>query len=487
MAGRGHILDANTLALWRCDEVDPTVMLDSGPNSWSLTHTSGSAPAVIEGRIGLGRYITTATTRLSRSVASTTALYTALTTGPYAWEAWVNLDGVAAASTATMFVVNGASVFVVQITASRTLTTNIGSVAATSASGAIPANGWTHCAIAVAYDAGTPTQRTVQFYVNGVASGSPTTITPTFGAIANSVALGNTSAARICGYDDIRVSNVARNAAEIQESYRRGAPFLMLNGFELPVRHDSATTEVQEVGESVRAFDGTLRKNRQAEKRRLTFDTPWLLAAEAEAWLNFIRGIGWHWPLNSHLYSDNGRGPSSVTGSVTVAAIATLAAGIGGGFAMRMPNGTSIVFTLPIGSVWTVGVWRHNGTSWEHWIIRSDGAKWQAGVRNDALATSSFIAVTSTTLTISNASGTQYHFDELTVLPYLIPDAWAAPWASSQVAFSPLPNLSATGDLVPNYAATMRGTVTDVKYGAGVLTSAFETNLQSLNVQLDEV
>lgn len=216
----GHKLDANTLALYRMDEASGD-LIDIGPNGWNLAISSGS-PGVVEGRIGGGRSITSSTTRFSRATASTAALYTALTTGPFTWGFWINLNGVTAGGTMNLFLFNGSTVFAIQLSAARHLAALFGGVTTLSASGAVPATGWAFCECVVGYDAGTPTQRTVEWRVNGVTSGTPATITPTFGANAASFSVGAASSARIASYDDFRISNIARSPAESLETYERG-------------------------------------------------------------------------------------------------------------------------------------------------------------------------------------------------------------------------------------------------------------------------
>ena len=147
-------------------------------------------------------------------------------------------------------------------------------------------------------------------------------------------------------------------------------------------------------------------------------------AEVSNSFAGLINGEGAHWPLTTHLWSSNGYGPEA---GFTVAVI-------GGanpfGVAGYMST-TDVTFDVGLSELWTIMVWRLEGASWTHYLIRADGVKFVDGARNDASPT--------TWLTTGNQrfalGGAPTGFSHLTFLPYLL-DTDCAPetyrWQTAQ-------------------------------------------------------
>lgn len=302
--------------------------------------------------------------------------------------------------------------------------------------------------------------------------------------------------------------------------------FLTANGFDLPVAHDSARRAApEEIGSDERMADGSLYSHRRAKKRRLEFELVWMHEAEKlEAYEGLLRGDGHVWSFDSSLYSSKGLGPSPGYGASRVE--------VGGKFASYLDVSSSIQFLAALGSRWTLLLWKRaqDGSTWERFAIRSDGAKWKDGTRNDALATA-WAAVSGGALTLYQhvqgltintwAASTAYalgqyvqptapngrfyecttagtsgtgepawptstgatitdgtvvwtdrglkngSYDDVVALPYMVPTAWP-PLVSTTRAFPPLPRLEVYGDALLGTSSTAPVTMKGDAEGAEV-------------------
>lgn len=238
-------------------------------------------------------------------------------------------------------------------------------------------------------------------------------------------------------------------------------PWLALNGLNigsLVAVADQPKSDRRDIGDMSPAGDGSMRVTRQARKRDLKFTSVPLTGADAYAWEALLIGEGEVWAFDKDnpegLYGSKGLGPSTgYNASIVSGPDGGVFPRFGGG-RMRLPlaSGT-VTFGGAARSIYsttlayTVMVWRYESPSWRHYIVRSDGAKWLDGVRNDAVSTT-WLSESSGDITLANVSGSFVDYDDLVVLPYKIIDAWAAVFGTATQAFSPLPFLNATGDLV---------------------------------------
>lgn len=102
-----------------------------------------------------------------------------------------------------------------------------------------------------------------------------------------------------------------------------------------------------------------------------------------------------------------------------------------------------------VGTIYTVASWVKVGAgSWQHEVLRSDGAKWVDGVRNDSATLN--ISVASSVFKILEPGSGNVYFDDLVWLPFSVPDGWPADWPTSR-AFANLPDLEVSGDLLGGY------------------------------------
>lgn len=261
-------------------------------------------------------------------------------------------------------------------------------------------------------------------------------------------------------------------------------PFLTVNGLTLSVADGSAKESFEEIGDTSRAFDGTLRRSRLTRKRILSVDTAPMLATDAYAWEQLLAGEGHTWSFNTSLYSSKGLGPNASTGLTVNATAPQFGAGMMRVAAAGTPN--TAVFATGLGSVWTVAVWVSVAAGpWGHFVVRSDGAKWVNGVRNDGAATA--FLVVSGSVTLSGHTTDTVDYDDLVVLPYAVPDAWPETWGVATSAFSALPALTLGGDVVPEGTRTVMGSVEVSDVGQMTLGGSWRDNARVIAVTFSEV
>lgn len=260
--------------------------------------------------------------------------------------------------------------------------------------------------------------------------------------------------------------------------------FLTINGIDVEVAASSppaATSE--EVGERVRAFDGTLRVSRHAIKLSYEFTTPPMSRADATALRRLLMGEGHAWSFDSTLYSSKGLGGSSVTNAGQQASGSSK---FGAGRLQVGATTGTITFAASLGSTWSVGLWRStDGTTYTHYLVRSDGAKWVDGTRSDATATT-WLSVSGGSLTIANTTGTAVYYDDLVALPFLTADTWGPMLGVATSAFSALPSLSVTGDMVEG-TTTCIGAADSYEVLAASVDGTWTSNLRRLRAILSEV
>ncbi len=246
-------------------------------------------------------------------------------------------------------------------------------------------------------------------------------------------------------------------------------PFLAINGISFSVANGNASADEVVIGESGRAFDGTLIATTRAFKREWKLKTALLTWAAAEALKDLLRGKGHRWSFDSDLYSDKGLAATGAGVSVGTSAPAPK---YGAGRA-TVTNGSTASFAASLGSSWTVCVWKWNGASWDHWIKTSGGSQWKNGA-TDATATA-WLAVSSGTLTLTG-DGADRYYDDVVALPYVVPSDWPAQIYAAGVAFSALPKLNATGDMVGSSGATVFGEVGGTAFAQASVSSWAQNN-----------
>jgi hypothetical protein len=237
-ARQGHALDNNTVALWRLNETSASDNAADATGSYNLQQFG--SPDIVSGQAGNGRQLDGSTKFFQRQ--GDAALGTALN-GDWTFEGWVYLDNTFI-NDAELFVYNGLAfsynssdiilaeigvddtrtIFVHQWHTNSTLSTVL------SAS-TLPIGRFNHVAVSRTAEGGN--LFTYRIYVNGAIDNTVTgvsgLVSPVTGA-SHYIGLGcytdiagfGVGSAKLNGrLDDVRISKVARSAAEILQSYQR--------------------------------------------------------------------------------------------------------------------------------------------------------------------------------------------------------------------------------------------------------------------------
>lgn len=267
-------------------------------------------------------------------------------------------------------------------------------------------------------------------------------------------------------------------------------PALRFGSIELPLRPETVRVTPIEVGDTSRAVDGSIRTSRRAVKRQWALETAWLSQDDAAAWRGLLMGRGHYFPFDSSTASAGGLTPSASA----LATISTSTKRAGAGSLELGATTGSCTFSGALGATYSLGYWRYNGTVWEHWGMRSDGARFYLGARNDSAAMNGLdttVIAAGSYRFIVGASAVR-NIDDAWCVPYIVPASWLASIAVNPTVAHPFgPWLSISGDIVSGSTldapATVGTQVTGVKFGQGSVGSEYESAMQSLAVTLQEV
>lgn len=272
--------------------------------------------------------------------------------------------------------------------------------------------------------------------------------------------------------------------------------FLDLNGITVPCSVSAgAKSQIDEIGTSKRAVDGTMLIHRRVTKEKWTFSLTPQDDAHARAFRSLVLGKGEYWPFDATLYGSKGKAPTLATASVFSAGSSYIGAG------KLSQTASTGVFDVTLPEIvssgqWTVMYARKVGSgSWNHYIATFDGSS-RVDYTNGAVGLSqSWLAVTLSTglvaLTADSSSTTLV--DELVVLPYLVPSDWPAQMYALNnggTQWSALARVNATGTAVAGNTRTVatKGTANELTYVPSTLAGAsFAENNATFAFMLEEV
>lgn len=272
--------------------------------------------------------------------------------------------------------------------------------------------------------------------------------------------------------------------------------WLALNGINVGVIASvggSPKGDRRDVGGQLQAVDGTTQITRSGRKHDQGFESVPLSGSDALAWESLIIGEGEVWNFDVNLYGSKGRGPSAVT-----AAARNTSPSVKFGAGKLRVTGTTGTITFAGAALnssgadngSTVMVWRLEISGWNHYTVTSDGACWLNGGRADGTDHSwlTFGSAGTGDVTIAATSSTTFDYDDLVVLPYRVLDTWPPIWGVATAAFSPLPKLYATGNLVREASSRLvEGTCSDSAILVALLGTTLQHDARKLAIELKEV
>lgn len=226
--------------------------------------------------------------------------------------------------------------------------------------------------------------------------------------------------------------------------------FLKINGIVVAVLTTGAAQNSKVFGSSDRTNNLTLVTHRRGFKKEWPLQVKHSDGLTMLAFEKLLKGEGQVWQFErghpAGFYSSKGVPlvPSAASPQV---AIQNPGYQDVSGYELFIADGQSAVAAGLLGDIWTV-MFRAAETGWVHYVIRSDGAKWQAGVRNDSLDVSSYLDTSGGDFTLK-AVGGDFAFDDVVVLPYLVPEDWPAQLAPDTVpAWGNATTLVASGNFI---------------------------------------
>jgi hypothetical protein len=224
---------------------------------------------------------------------------------------------------------------------------------------------------------------------------------------------------------------------------------LTLNG--IAISSIVATADVKgerrDVGDVGEAVDGTTRITRQTRKYDLGFKSVPLVVGASFSWEQLLIGAGDVWSFDAHVYSSKGWPGSPTSGSISISTSVKKY----GAASLLIATGSSWSTTgLGLAAPYTVATWNLiDSGDWTHYVLRSDGAKWVDGVRNDGANFSTIFSISSGDVVLAGSGSIGSAFDDLVVCPYLWQDSWPAAVHAADAAFGPTPFVDLRGDLIP--------------------------------------
>jgi hypothetical protein len=278
-------------------------------------------------------------------------------------------------------------------------------------------------------------------------------------------------------------------------------PALTINGITIPIRADTFAEERTSIGDVYqRSIGGAMFSSMVSQRRRFRFSTPPIEASLAEKYAMLIEGKAQVWNFDNSLMSGAGvtyyvSGGASTSSSPKKYGTQSLALTAGAGFELQLAN----KFGLPGGwttygfgrTGWTFAFWMFStiaadgvaADGWYHYIVTGvdpvtrgaaanpfsirqyrNGVLGSYGFGNmlkvDSSTTSGVFAYAPAGTTLAR------NFDDLVVLPFVLPDEWVSSFYSYASSFDDVTNLvtqsqnlGATWTISANCAATVASVV----------------------------
>lgn len=241
-ARQGHLLDNNTVALWRLDESAATDNAADAAGGYTLQQFG--SPGAVAGQVGNARQLNGSTKFFERQ--GDAAFGTAMN-GDWTYEGWVYLDNTFSTA-GILFVYNGLNFSSVS---SDVILAEVGiwsdrkiywhqwhnfspanDFTAGFSASALPTGQFSHVAVSRTAQGGN--QYTYRIYINGALDNTTANVAGLdyavpgashyigLGAYTGNAGLGSGGAPLNARLDDTRISKVARSDNEVLQSYQRG-------------------------------------------------------------------------------------------------------------------------------------------------------------------------------------------------------------------------------------------------------------------------
>lgn len=247
--------------------------------------------------------------------------------------------------------------------------------------------------------------------------------------------------------------------------------FLDVFGHTISVRKNDGTNTPAMRGKVRQDFDNGPIDDRGPPQDTFELLTPQQTEEEGYALAALMAEDWHHFPFNAHFWSQDGIGPEAgYTASIVSSTYANI---------------TAATWDTELVGPWTVmGFHANSGDPNEHFVVRSDGAKWFDGVRNDATATA-WLAVGSN----GQLSITTEHIKKMVAFHTRISAAMVASFFTFQSSRAWTRHLLCSGDFRDDLSSVGKqymGTLTKQRVHRGHNPTWVETD-RSVAFRLDEV
>lgn len=234
------------------------------------------------------------------------------------------------------------------------------------------------------------------------------------------------------------------------------ADFCAISGWDVQVKLDGGSHAGETIGSVQRAASSSMHKDVREEKRVWRLQTPLLTIAEANAIENLVKGKGWHFPFNDSMYgAQSNLGPvKGYTGCSIITSTPSPKYGTG---CLKITSSNSATWDAQLGTEYTVMAWTYTGAVWAHYCLVNDGSGEDPYIDGSAGLTISNITISDGQVTLwgkgRDGSPDDREWDDLVILPWAAPSSLIAAVAADDEAFSDLPHLKLSGDMVPDTTA----------------------------------
>lgn len=280
------------------------------------------------------------------------------------------------------------------------------------------------------------------------------------------------------------------------------ANYLMLNSVDVPIHKSSGWVPVSH-GPRDRAQSSRFLHGRRALFNKGDFATTVQEGANAEALKGLVEGQGLHWSFDAGFHSDFGVLPAAIG---TCSIVSTSPAPKFGNNYLRIPSASSISWTFILDGIHrrcSVVLWYYLSAAWhQHIITFTDDARvthWRDGVTTGTPFGVSVLSVPNAdrtvtwTITLTGVNPTtganlQADLDDLVFVPYHIPSSWVAALYARTRAFSALPYLELSGEVLGSTTdyTEVCGVVSGVEAQQSYINGAWGVNNQAVSFALEQ-
>lgn len=252
-------------------------------------------------------------------------------------------------------------------------------------------------------------------------------------------------------------------------------PFLNVNNVTFPIANETPRRTIVRQSSPMRSFRGQVRDPRRGIRRSWAMETAFASAEEATAFQNLLHGRGHFFDLRDGLHASTGLGPrpgydgfyidpTKLHGSDTSVVVFDTA-----------KTGEFMSVDAQLADDWTI-LWyedANDNNTWAHMARTSDGRGLEDGVRDDdvgvpaAGASEVTFDVIDGVVRFQKENGIDLNWDDVVILPYLLPDSFITQLSAAAQPFGPCPLLLVEGDTILADLTYAFGEVTQTDFVPG--------------------